>query len=211
MQADLITTALSGAALGFWAGIAPGPLLALVITETMCHGARSGVRVALAPLVTDPPIIALAALAVAGLARLSGVLGVVSLAGAALLAWLAWETFFARPPEVDAAPRRCRSLRKGIATNLLNPHPYLFWLTVGAPLLVTAHRESGWAGPALYLLAFYAMIVGAKMAVALATARSRAFLVGPGYRWVMRLMGAVLAWFCLDFALQGLALLGIRG
>ena len=48
----------SGVFLGLAAGFAPGPLLTLVITETLQHNLRSGIRVALAPILTDAPIVA---------------------------------------------------------------------------------------------------------------------------------------------------------
>ncbi|OGT32916.1 MAG: hypothetical protein A2W28_01290 [Gammaproteobacteria bacterium RBG_16_51_14] len=48
---------VTGAVLGISAGLAPGPLLALVVTETLKHGIRTGVRVALVPVCTDLPII----------------------------------------------------------------------------------------------------------------------------------------------------------
>lgn len=208
MQEHLAGLVLSGAALGFWAGVSPGPLLALVITETLRHGIGAGWRVALSPLVTDLPIIVVSTLALAGVAQFEGALGAVSLCGAVLLGWLAFEAFHASPPEVADALGASRSLRKGVVTNLLNPHPYLFWLSVGAPLLVSAHAEHGAAGPALYLFAFYVALVGAKLVVALLTARSREFLTGPGYRWLMRVMALALAWFALGFARKGLVLMG---
>ncbi|MDY6953588.1 MAG: LysE family translocator, partial [Thermodesulfobacteriota bacterium] len=46
-----------GIVLGLSAGFAPGPLLALVISQTLRHNAVEGLKVALAPLVTDLPII----------------------------------------------------------------------------------------------------------------------------------------------------------
>lgn len=49
----------TGAILGLSAGIAPGPLLALVISETLRHGMKAGVKVALAPIISDLPIVAL--------------------------------------------------------------------------------------------------------------------------------------------------------
>jgi len=53
---------LLGLSLGLGAGLAPGPLLALVIRSTLQDGAAAGVRVAFSPLVTDVPIIAIALL-----------------------------------------------------------------------------------------------------------------------------------------------------
>ena len=50
----------SGVVFGLSAGLSPGPLLTLVISETLKHGTRSGIKVALAPLITDTPIVMLA-------------------------------------------------------------------------------------------------------------------------------------------------------
>ena len=50
---------LLGIALGLGAGISPGPLLGLVLTSTLRRGFGAGVRVALAPLLTDAPIVLL--------------------------------------------------------------------------------------------------------------------------------------------------------
>jgi hypothetical protein len=44
-----------GIILGLSAGFAPGPLLTLVISETLQHNINSGVKVALAPIITDLP------------------------------------------------------------------------------------------------------------------------------------------------------------
>ena len=47
----------AGLVLGLSGGLVPGPLLTLVASETLRHGAAAGIRVALAPLLTDAPII----------------------------------------------------------------------------------------------------------------------------------------------------------
>ena len=47
----------AGAALGLSAGLSPGPLLALTVSQAIAHGAREGMKVAFAPLLTDPPVI----------------------------------------------------------------------------------------------------------------------------------------------------------
>ena len=54
-----------------------------------------------------------------------------SLAGGAFILYLAWETFRAQPPAPGEVGGPSRSLSKGIVTNFLSPHPYLFWITVG--------------------------------------------------------------------------------
>ena len=51
------TVLASGVLLGFSAGLSPGPMLALTLAQMLRHGSREGCKIALTPLVTDPPII----------------------------------------------------------------------------------------------------------------------------------------------------------
>ncbi len=44
---------ITGITFGFVAGISPGPLLALVISETIKHNHKEGIKIALSPLLTD--------------------------------------------------------------------------------------------------------------------------------------------------------------
>ena len=57
-----MTELLAGLAIGFGAGIAPGPLSALVVTTSLERGFGPGARVAIAPLLTDTPIVLFAVL-----------------------------------------------------------------------------------------------------------------------------------------------------
>jgi hypothetical protein len=58
--AVMITALASGAFLGLSCGLAPGPLLALLLAQTLRHGPREGCKIALTPLVTTAPIIVVA-------------------------------------------------------------------------------------------------------------------------------------------------------
>ena len=64
-----------GAILGLSAGFAPGPLLALVLSETLRRNTRAGIMVALAPICTDLPIIALSVLVLSRLSEYNHILG----------------------------------------------------------------------------------------------------------------------------------------
>lgn len=195
----LLASALSGCVLGLSAGAAPGPLLTLVITETLTYGPRAGIRVALAPVLSDPPIILLCALVLAELSRFHTALALVSLAGGLVVLGLAQDAWRAEPPRLGDAPARSFSLRKGVITNVLNPHPYIFWISVGAPLLVRGWRQHGLADPALFLTGFYTGLVGSKVVIALLTARSRAFLHGRAYALLLKLLALALAAFGIFF------------
>ena len=78
----------TGALLGLGAGLSPGPLLTLVISESLRRGAAAGVRVALAPLVSDLPIIILVLLGLGRVAPTGMLPGILALAGGSLVIWM---------------------------------------------------------------------------------------------------------------------------
>ena len=196
----------SGALLGFSCGVSPGPLLALLLAQTLRHGAREGCKIALTPLFTDTPIILVALVLAARLAELRPLLGIVSLAGGVFVLYLAWDSLRPRRAEVDAAAERPGSWLKGILTNLLSPHPWLFWLTVGAVILAKAIAQ-GWLVAAAFLFGFYLLLVGSKVGIALLAGRSRDLLAGRTYRVIMRVLAGLLALFALLLFREGLGLL----
>jgi len=197
-----------GTVLGLSAGFAPGPLLALVISETLRHGIPAGVRVALAPIITDLPIILLTLLVLAKLSAFHNILGSLSLAGGLFLLILAWQSLRTRGIVLDIRETAPKSLAKGVAANALNPHPYLFWISVGAPTMnkaLTLHLGA----LAAFLVSFYVFLVGSKILLAVFVGRSRSFLRGRPYILAMRCLGLVLALFALVLFRDGLALLKI--
>ena len=187
----MVASLASGALLGLSCGLAPGPLLALVLTQTLRHGAREGCKIALSPLVTDAPIIVAALLLATKLAELRPLLGIVSIAGGAFVLYLAWDNFSPANLDTEALPEQSRSWAIGILTNLLNPHPWLFWLTAGAAILTKAITKS-WFAAGAFLCGFYLLLVGSKVMLALLAARSRNLLEGRPYRIVMRVLSVLL-------------------
>jgi len=198
----------SGVLLGLNAGIAPGPLLTLLVSETLRHGFRGGLKIAIAPLITDLPIVAVALLVLSRAPVADTFLGVLSLGGAAFLTWLGWQGLRFRAAATEERPSPPRSLRKGVLTNFLNPHPYMFWLLVGGPTVVKG-AERGLMAPAAYLAGFYLLLVGTKVLLALAVDRSRALLNSRGYVLANRCLGALLLLYAAIFAFQGLRTLGV--
>jgi threonine/homoserine/homoserine lactone efflux protein len=191
---------------GLSGGLSPGPLLALVVAETLARGRGAGLAVAAAPLVTDGPIIALAILLLGRIDSSEPALGIVSIAGGFVLAFFGVAGF--RGPdekidEVDSQPRVWTSLGKGVVVNLLNPSPYLFWLTIGAPMLLRAHRASSSAAVA-FLVVFYLGLVGSKSMLAVLVARSRAVLSGRSYLFINRALALVLLVYAVLFIRDGL-------
>jgi len=189
--------------LGLAAGLAPGPLLALVMAESLRGGAASGVRVALAPLLTDAPIIALSWGLAGSLDPQSPWLAALSLVGALVVAQLGLAQLRAVLPETRSAAAS-GVLRRAAAVNLLNPHPWLFWITLGGPLLAAASNESLWLAVA-FLFVFYLLLVGSKVVLALLTARWGRGLTGIGYRRVCNVLGLFLFVFAIRLGWDGVS------
>lgn len=195
-----------GMLLGLSAGLSPGPLLALVMTETLAHGTRAGLRVALAPLVTDAPIILVTVFILARLSEFRPLLGIVSLAGGLFVCYLGVSHLLVHPASVDLHDARPLSLFKGILVNFLSPHPYLFWLGVGAPTITRAMAK-GPIAPLAFIVGFYLLLVGSKVALAVAVGKSGAFLTGRWYLGIMRLLGGLLIILGILLFREGLRLL----
>jgi threonine/homoserine/homoserine lactone efflux protein len=197
---------VAGLVLGLAAGFSPGPLLAMVVAQALRHGLREGVKVAFVPLITDVPVILLSTLVLTGLASHGPVLGTISVAGGLFVGYLAYESLRTGPMELSADARPPRSLTTGALINMLSPHPYLFWLTVGAPTIHKGIARS-WLEPALFLGGFYVCLVGSKVLVAVLVGRSRGLLTGQAYVNTMRGLGLLLLVFAVVLLAEGARLL----
>lgn len=203
----MITFLTTGTILGLSAGFAPGPLLALVISETLQHDIRAGIKVAFAPILTDLPIIGLSLLVLTRLSRFQNILGIISIIGAFFIIYLGIKNITIKEIQLNSATVPGRSLLKGILVNCLSPHPYLFWLTVGGPTTIRG-MDLGLPSAGIFILSFYLLLVGSKILLAILVGRSRKFLQGKTYIVIMRLLGVVLILLAGSLFREGLHLLG---
>ena len=198
----------AGTLFGLSGGFSPGPLLVLVISETLRHGLRVGIMVAITPLLTDFLVMLMAILLLNQLTHFDILLGGISLAGAVFLqriGWLSLKTAPIIPCEREVRPH---SIGTRMMTNYLNPRMYLFWFIVGAPFLVRSSRTDFWPG-IVFTLSFYESIIGAKSLVALGISRSSRLTEGIWYPRIMKLLGIFLMGFSLVFVKDGLGYFGL--
>jgi threonine/homoserine/homoserine lactone efflux protein len=203
---SVIEFLIAAAAFGLSGGLSPGPLLALVVAETLTRGRGAGFAVAASPLITDGPIIAVAVLLLGRIESSEPALGILSIAGGLLLASFGIAGLGGAPENADEVAANhgvWSSLGKGVSVNLLNPSPYLFWLTIGAPMLLRAHRSSVPAAIG-FLAVFYLGLVGSKAVLAVLVARSRAVLRGRTYILVKRTLAVVLLVYAVLFIRSGI-------
>jgi threonine/homoserine/homoserine lactone efflux protein len=196
-----------GVTLGLGAGISPGPLTALVIAASLRSGLAGGLRVAVAPLLTDLPIVTLALVVTNRLP--SGVLRWVGVAGALLVAWLGMELLRSArsaqlpQPGVQQTNPDAELLR-GVLVNFANPHPYLFWGTIGAPALLEAWAASPWRAAA-FLVGFYSLLVGTKIGLTWGVTRAHGLLTARGYRIALALAGGSMLALAVSLLWQGIS------
>ena len=200
----------SGVVFGLSAGLSPGPLLTLVISETLKHDVKEGIKVSIAPVLTDFPIVIFTILVLSRLSNMLALLGVVSLLGSAFLVYLGYEGISFKGVDIEVSQTKPQSIRKGVIANFLNPAPYLFWFTIGAPLVLKASHIGIFPASA-FILGFYVFLVGSKVLVAVVAGKSRFFLKSRNYIYTIRLLGIILLVFAVLFAKDGLELFGIIG
>ena len=202
----MLSFALSGIFFGLVGGFSPGPLSAFIIGQSLRFGLGEGIKVSFAPVITDGPLVALIVFSFASMTIGPEFLGTISFLGALFLLYLSYDAINAARITVDrraeAAPG---SLRKAVATNLLNPHPYVFWSTVGGPIAIGALEEGTFALGA-FCLGFGFAIVSANIFIAWSAHRAQNFFEGSGYRTFMRLVGFAMLIFAGLFVWRGIEL-----
>ncbi|MBN1221354.1 MAG: LysE family transporter [Anaerolineae bacterium] len=201
-----------GATLGLSAMASPGPFQAFLLAQTLKNGWRRTLPAALAPLVSDGPIIALVLLVLTQTP--DWFLSVLQILGALFILYLAWGAFTAAR-KVDATPGGVaevagQNFLKAALMNALSPGPYLFWGLVAGPIVIEGWRQSPTLGLG-FVLGFYLALVGgfAALIILFGTASQ----LGPR---VSKALGYVAAITLLGFGLYQLwrgmsTLMGLGG
>jgi threonine/homoserine/homoserine lactone efflux protein len=161
----MLTLILQGLGYGFAAAVQPGPFQTYVLSQALNRGWRRALPMALAPLLSDAPIIVLVLLVLSQVPDwLLRFLYVASGLFILTLAWgafKAWRTFDAEAT-LEARPSQ-QGLLKATLMNMLSPGPYIFWSLVTGPILLEGWREAPAIGIG-FLAGFYAAMV-ASLAV----------------------------------------------
>jgi threonine/homoserine/homoserine lactone efflux protein len=194
---------LLGIVFGLAAGLSPGPLITLVVSETLKNGKKEGIEVAISPLISELPIILFVLVVLSSVAGSNIVMGIVSLFGACFLTYLGFSNLKVNVKESKGSLGKGSSLLRGITTNLLNPNSYMFWLTIGGPRILTSAQVDVSAAT-LFVVGFYMMLVGSKATVAIVVDKSKTLIESKYYAYVIRALGIVLIVFALIFVKDAL-------
>lgn len=195
----------AGIALGIIEGIKPGPLLTMVIRESLSKGLKAGMWTAAAPIFTDGPMIIASLLLAGWMATQPPVLFSISLMGALFLTKMGLECFSLEPPNPDTDADASGSFKRGVMTNLLNPNVYMFWFLIGGPLMASAAEQEPLA-PILYAFCFLITIILVKASIAWLFVGGGTWLSPRKYRIAMAICGLAMLGFAVSFAYQAYGL-----
>ena len=205
---DFIEFLALGAFLGLTAGISPGPLLAITISETLQYGKWKGIKVAVSPLITDMPIVLSVLFVLSQLASSSFIIGIIAFFGASYLIYSGIESLKIKSGSFEINSEKKDALKRGVIVNFGNPHPYIFWLTIGGPMIFKSLNTHIWA-TILFIFGFYSLLVGSKVVVALIVERSKYFIKSKYYFSIVRTLGIAQIIFGLTFIKMGLDSSGV--
>ena len=207
MDTEIIAQlAAAGIALGIIEGIKPGPLLTMVIRESLSKGLKAGRWTAAAPIFTDGPMIIASLLLAGWMATQPSILFSISLLGALFLTKMGLECFSLEVPDPDNTDIDASgSFKRGIVTNLLNPHVYMFWFLIGGPLMASAAEQEPLA-PILYAICFLITIILVKASIAWLFVGGGTWLSPRKYRVAMVICGLAMLGFAASFAYQAYGL-----
>ena len=195
---ELIEFLVLGIFLGLAAGTSPGPLLTVTISETLQHGKWEGIKVAISPLLTDLPIILAVLFVLSNLASYNHVIGIIALFGASYLIYSGIESLKIKPKNTEFNLEKKEGLKKGVVVNFGNPHPYIFWLSIGGPIIFKSLSVQVLA-TILFLFGFYFSLVGSKVTIALIVEKSKFFIKSKYYFFIIQVLGITQILFGLTF------------
>ncbi len=190
--------ALSGA-------MAPGPVLAGVLGQSLASGARTGVLMATGHALLETLLVAVLMFGAARWLNSPTLLRAIFGLGAGVLLFMGAGLLIA-PPGPAAAQGRSRSgrlIRDGLVLSLASPYWLVWWMTVGLGLMLGASR-GGWGAVGVFLAGHLAADYLWYGAVSLAVARGGRWMGPAVHRGLMAVCGLTMMAFALLFVRRAL-------
>ena len=187
---------IQGIGYGFAAAVQPGPFQTYLISQTLTKGWKRTLSAALAPLISDGPIIALCLLVLsqipAWLRRFLYIAGGLFILYLAYGAYRAWKNFDSDISSTQSGTHQ--GVLKAALVNMLNPNPYIYWTLVTGPILLMGWREMPANGVG-FLTGFYLSILLSLSAIIIVFGTARQ--LGPKVNRALIGISAI-ALFCFS-------------
>ena len=191
---EILTTAAAAVGMGLALAGAPGPVQAVILSETARGGPGRGLRVTAGAALTFGTILVALALGLASVAIGGALLRIMQVLGGCLLIWLASDGYRAAgrlasgPDDRGGVPPMVR----GSLAVILNPGAWLFLAGVATPLLASAAVAGGRPAAVLTAIALEAGTATGDGLLALLAGAGMRRLGVDRLRWVQRALALLL-------------------
>lgn len=189
--------------------LAPGPLFFATITHGTKSGIRSGVAFAISHTVVEFTLIMLFALGLLTVASEPAVKTIIGILGGCVLiafgilqiknSFLAWQ----KPRETKVMSSQHLFLI-GLAFTGLNPYFILWWLTVGAQLIILSLEFAGLLGVIFMYICHVWMDYVWLTSLSFFAKKGTTVIGWMGYRIILGIFGGILLYFGFTFLLPAL-------
>ena len=185
---------------GLIAGLKPGPMGIYIIEQTMRYGLLSGFRASLAPFVSDGPIIVFTLLISMGVKAQDDFVAIISIVGGLDIGYLAIK-IAKNNREINLNSQRTdySGFWTSVKINLLNPSPYLFWLTIGGSYIVAGTLVEA----LLFVIVALSVLCATKFVVATLVFTMGKQLSMTVYSMFLRALAVPLLYFSISLIFKG--------
>jgi len=136
---EILWAILAGAGIGLSLAAPPGPVNAIIASQTVTRSWRAGFLVGVGATTADTIFLAVSVAAHSAIASVQGWIPFIALLGAGVMAYFAWNTVRAlrrAATVIESNPEEhAKSYATGFSVNITSPYPILWWLTAGLVLI----------------------------------------------------------------------------
>src|SRR5437016_7093502 len=136
---EVVVTVLAGMGIGLSLGAPPGPVNAIIASQTVTRSWRAGFLVGVGATTADTIFLVIAFLARTAVAGIGPYVPFIALLGAGVMVYFAWGAVrsWRRAQEIlESKPdEHAKSYMTGLSVNITSPYPILWWLTAGLVLI----------------------------------------------------------------------------
>jgi len=188
----------------------PGPVLIVTINEAARKGFKSGFYVPIGHAFLELILVILLTLGLAEVLSLKPIVALIGLLGGIFLSWMAYsilkDTLRRKVSlnfDVKSNDHKMGSMALGIFTSLFNPFWFMWWIFVGAALLLKS-LEFGIIGVMAFYFGHILSDISWYGSVSFAMARGKNLISERVYRIILIFCGATLIFFSIFFIKSGL-------
>jgi threonine/homoserine/homoserine lactone efflux protein len=195
LPTEILSTLILGLLIGFTGALAPGPTLVATINASLAGDWKAGLKVSLGHIVIETAIFFLIILGLASVAS-PYTTAIAVIGGIALIIFGILTISGSRSASLNTAPAQAAAnpYMAGFVTSAANPYFWIWWLSVGSALLISA-LAGGFLFAIVFMIGHWGADVSWYVFVSTGVSKGRTILSDTKYRLIMAACGVFLVIF----------------